>query len=101
MNLMQEDYGTRLSAVGTQGRLLLEAFCLIMAPAGGYPDEAMVGKQLGILCASRPELSEVINRCKRVNELSKSEVHLGVLGLYNGEKAQIISHSFIIASHIK
>ena len=46
MNLLQEDYGTRLSTIGNQSRLLVELFSLYHGPVTGYPKGVMIGAQL-------------------------------------------------------
>lgn len=100
MNLLQEDYATRLSAVGTQGRLIVEAFCEIFAPVGGFADGKMVGQMLGEL-KLRPELKSEILSCERINTLCIGEVHLGVRNLQEGEKAEVVNLIFSIVSFVK
>ena len=101
MNLMQEDYATRLSAVGNQGRLIVEAFCLIFAPVGGFGDgKKEVGKKLSDL-KLRPELKSTVESCERVNTLCIGEVHLTVRSLQEGEKAEVVNLIFSIVTFVK
>ena len=101
MNLLQEDYSSRLSAVGTQGRLIVEAFCILFAPDGGFPDGTMVGGMVRILKERRPELRRMIELCERVNTLCIGEVHLAVRSLQEGEKAEVVGLIFSIAAFVK
>jgi len=97
MNLLQEDYATRLSAVGNQGRLILEAFCEIFDSDGS----GMVGGRLTDLNKSRPDLRSTIKLCEEVNTLCIGEVHLTVRSLQEGEKAHIVNLIFGIVTFVK
>ena len=101
MNLMQEDYATRLSAVGLQGRLIVEAFCLLLYHEVSYPKGSMVGAQLQRLSTTRPDLKGVIKSCERVNSLCIGEAHLCVASFANGEKAEVVDHVFSIVTFVR
>lgn len=96
MNLVQEDYSTRLSVLGLGARHMLEAILLFHEPSEGYIGK-MAGARIEELKKKDPDLIPILKTCTTINDMGNGAAHLTLQSVLPSEKGTLIDLSLTLA----
>jgi hypothetical protein len=99
MNIMQEDYASRLLVLGVGARYMIEAILFFHEPSGGYKG-LMAGDRIQELQGKSPSLHSVLKTCNDINSMGNRASHLGLQGVTPSEKGALIDLSLALAAHM-
>jgi len=98
LNLMQEDYKTRLSTVGNQSGLLLErALGVFLNNQEDYKEDDTPNNKIKLMQKQNLESHEVVAACHKLREYRNRADHDHLQDLSPFEKPDILQNAFIVA----
>ena len=104
MNIIQQSYSEYISTTTLNGRLIVENFCGIFAPAEGYQSQSApktTGEKLAIVEAMSAELKNMVDtHCKAINKSGNGDAHEHVDQIPVDEKGKVVDHIFQLCSYV-